>query len=314
MSIGTNIKKRRFELGMSQQELANAMGYKTRSTIAKIESGENDVSQLKLQRFAKILDTSVEALILGYSIPEQERRIEMFNDLKVNKNIVVVLAGGKTTRNSQNIPCQFIDINGKPVIIHCLEVYQSHAAIDDIYIVCQKGWRDIVDAYIKRYEITKVKGLISAGNTAIESLKNAIDSIKHIYDPRDAIMVQEATRPLITSETISKLLQVASEHESATICHSMEDYVQFNVTKEATKYLDRNTIVALQSPEIHKLSSMIEIFEIVTERKHFLSESCYSMLLYNLGHKINFVESNINNIKITREEDLAMLKTVLSKR
>ena len=63
MSVGANIKKRRFELKMSQQELAEAMGYKTRSTIAKIESGENDVTQKKLQRFAAILDTTVEALV-----------------------------------------------------------------------------------------------------------------------------------------------------------------------------------------------------------------------------------------------------------
>ena len=67
MSVGANIKKRRFELRMSQQELADAMGYKTRSTIAKIESEENDVSQKKLQKFAEVLDTTPEALIMGYS-------------------------------------------------------------------------------------------------------------------------------------------------------------------------------------------------------------------------------------------------------
>ena len=54
MSVGANIRKRRQELRMSQQELADAMGYRTRSTIAKIESGENDVSQKKLQRFVVI--------------------------------------------------------------------------------------------------------------------------------------------------------------------------------------------------------------------------------------------------------------------
>ena len=58
MSVGANIRKRRFELKMSQQELADAMGYKTRSTIAKIESGENDVSQKKLQRLAAVLETT----------------------------------------------------------------------------------------------------------------------------------------------------------------------------------------------------------------------------------------------------------------
>ena len=65
MSVGANIRKRRQELRMSQQELADAMGYRTRSTIAKIESGENDVSQKKLQRFAAVLNISVSKLMEG---------------------------------------------------------------------------------------------------------------------------------------------------------------------------------------------------------------------------------------------------------
>ena len=68
MSVGANIKKRRFELNMSQQDLADAMGYKTRSTIAKIESGENDVTQKRLTKFAEVLDTTVEAL-MGITTP-----------------------------------------------------------------------------------------------------------------------------------------------------------------------------------------------------------------------------------------------------
>ena len=68
MSLGSNIKRRRYELKMSQQELADALGYKTRSTIAKIESGENDVSQKKLMRIASVLETTVETLVSGASL------------------------------------------------------------------------------------------------------------------------------------------------------------------------------------------------------------------------------------------------------
>ena len=71
MAVGINIKKRRIELGLSQQELADALGYKTRSTIAKIESGENDVSQSKLRKFAAVLHTTPEALIAD-GVPMQE--------------------------------------------------------------------------------------------------------------------------------------------------------------------------------------------------------------------------------------------------
>ncbi len=304
MSIGANIKKRRFEIKMSQQELADAMGYKTRSTIAKIESGENDVSQKKLQRFAQVLDTTPEALIAGYSL-DTASPPSSFNSEHDGKNVAVILAGGKSGRNSQNIPSQFINVHGKPIIVYCMEAYQAHPAIDDIYVVCLKGWERIVEVYAKQYGITKLKGLVPAGNSGMASLKNALERIKGSYSPDDLIFIQEATRPMVSVEMISKLMQACAERGSATICHSMNDYVQFSVCDKKATYVDRNSIIALQSPEAHKLELMNEVFKKAEKTGHTLKESCCTMLLYNLGYRINFIKSSVNNIKIVREEDIA---------
>lgn len=312
MSVGDNIKKRRFELRMSQQELADALGYKTRSTIAKIESGENDVSQKKLQKFAVALDTTVEALISGYTRFFESPILNTSNPSR-NKNVVIILAGGKSGRNRQNIPSQFINIGGKPILVFSMVAYQEHPAVDDIYIVCLKGWESIVKAYADQYGITKLKGLVRAGNSGITSLKNALNAIKDRYSPDDLIIIQEATRPMVSVEMISTLLQACTEKGSATICHNMNDYVQFDVSGSKPQYVDRNAIIALQSPEAHRLSLMNAVFREAEKRQHPLTESCCTMLLYNLGYEINFIESSINNIKITREEDIgafgALVKT-----
>lgn len=313
MSVGANIRKRRFELKMSQQELAEAMGYKTRSTIAKIESGENDVTQKKLQRFASVLDTTVEALIAGSSPMEEELAISQANPSEGHRNAVIILAGGKSGRNNQNIPNQFINIHEKPMLVYCLEAYQVHPAIDDIYIVCLKGWEDIVRAYARQYRITKLRGLIPGGASGIASLKNGIDCIKRRYEPEDTILIQEATRPLVNPETISKLLQVCAEKGSATTCHMMNDYVQFNISGGKTQYVDRDSIVALQSPEAHRLSLLLDVFEKAKAQRHPLAESCCAMLMHNLGYPINFIEGGFNNIKIVREEDLTVF-SALAKR
>ncbi len=313
MSIGLNIKKRRFELKMSQQELADAMGYKTRSTIAKIESGENDVSQKKLQKFAAVLDTTIEALISGHVSRTHASTPEPVSSLKKHtKNIVILLAGGKSGRNSQNIPSQFINVHGKPIIIYCLEAYQNHPSIDDIYIVCLKGWESIVKDYALQYGISKMKGIIPAGSSGIVSLKKGFDFIKDIYTPEDTVIIQEATRPMISPETISKLLMACYESGSATICHHMNDYVQFHMGNGTPSYIDRDKIVALQSPEAHQLQLLSEMFHKADQTGHSLTESCCTMLLYNLGYNINFIEGNINNIKITREEDIAAFRAMVS--
>ena len=68
MGIAENIKKRRMELNLSQQELADALGYKSRSTIAKIESGENEVPFSKIPKFARALDTSIEYLKITFFV------------------------------------------------------------------------------------------------------------------------------------------------------------------------------------------------------------------------------------------------------
>jgi 2-C-methyl-D-erythritol 4-phosphate cytidylyltransferase len=312
MSLGTNIRKRRYELNLSQQELADAMGYKSRSTIAKIESGENDVTQSKLRRFAQVLETTVETLLSGDSpaaplpdAPAQPRQPGR------HKTVAVILAGGKSVRNHQNIPNQFISILGKPVIVYCLEAYQNHPAVDDIYIVCLRGWEEIVRAYAEEYHITKLRGLLPGSSSGILSTKNGLDFVQEHYQPEDIIIFQEATRPMVRVEMISKLLQSCAVNGSANICQSMRDYVQFTVTDGVASYVDRDTVVDLQSPEAYRLSVIASVFQAAQERHHPLTESCCVMLMYNLGFPINFIEGSINNIKIVRQEDIAIFTSLL---
>lgn len=312
MSVGSNIKHRRIQLRMSQQELADAMGYKTRSTIAKIESGENDVSQKKLQKLALVLDTTVEALVSGYKANQESGQQQVYlADNTMHRNIVVILAGGKAGKNLRSIPSQYIHVHGKPIIAYCLDAYQNHPSISEIYIVCARGWESIVRDYADQYGITKLKGILPAGNCGVGSLKNAVDYICSGYAADDFVFVQEATRPLVTTETINKLLHACAEKGSATICYSMKDHVQFQWVEGQAQYVDRNALIALQSPEVHKLSMLRDVFDRVHRQRYILKESCFTMLLKNLGYRINFVESDINNTKITREEDIAVFEAMI---
>ena len=312
MSVGANIRRRRAELRMSQQELADAMGYKTRSTIAKIEAEENDVSQKKLQRFAQALDTTVEALIFGYAAPVTAAvQASPMTDKTRSRNIAVILAGGKTGKNMQSIPTQFINVRGKPILMYSMDVYQNHQSVDEIYVVCVKGWERIVEDCARQYGITKLRGVIPEGNSGVKSLKNAVDYLRRNHARDDVILIQEATRPMVTAETISRLLYTCAETGSATICHAMNDYVQFQINGGKTEYVDRNALVALQSPEAHTLSLLCELFDKAQQKKHMLTESCCTMLLHRMGYEINFIESRINNIKLIREADIVAFQAMV---
>ncbi len=305
MSVGSNIRKRRLELRMSQQELADSLGYKTRSTITKIESGENDVSQKKLQKFAAVLNTTVEQLVASPSVTPVLGATSVLPDPKGHHTVAVILAGGDFGENRQSIPSQFVNVHGKPIIVYSMDAYQAHPAVDSIYVVCLKGWESIVRAYAEQYGITKLQGVLPAGASGVLSLKNAVEYLKTKCDSETLVFVQEATRPLVGTETLSKLLYACAERGSATICHSMGDYVQFDISGGTANYVDRNAMIALQSPEVHKLQLLCEVFDQAKREQRPLSESCCTMLMYNLGYSINFIRNSVNNIKIVREEDIA---------
>ena len=85
----------------------------------------------------------------------------------------------------------------------------------------------------------------------------------------------------------------------------MKEFVQFTTEGGKAQYIDRNTIVALQSPEAHRLSLLNEIFLKAAQQQHPLTESCLTMLMHRLGYIINFIESPMDNPKLAREEDIA---------
>lgn len=312
MGIGTNIKKRRFELKMSQQDLATAMGYTSKSTIAKIESGENGVSSKKLALFAKALNTTVEELVAGASVAPVQYESPTVSD--GHKNIAVILAGGKSTRNQQNVPNQFISVFGKPIIIYAMEAYQKHPAIDEIFVVCIKGWEDIVLSYAQQFGITKLKKVLPSGETGILSVKSAVDYFDGLCKDSDTIIFQESTRPLVTEENISRLLLEYSEKGSAATCGSMSDHLQFFVRDNTIRYIDRDYLIEIQSPEAYQYGDLASLFQKAVKTNHKFTESCCSMFMFNLGMRPNFFEGNLSNIKIIRAEDIALFTAYIKQK
>ena len=80
-------------------------------------------------------------------------------------NIAIIIAGGVGSRMGQDLPKQFINVYDKPVLIYTLESFQKHPQVDAIELVCIDGWHEIVWAYAKQFNITKLKWIVSGGKT-----------------------------------------------------------------------------------------------------------------------------------------------------
>ncbi len=313
MSVGTNIRLRRMELGMTQQELASALGYTSRSTIAKIESGENDISYAKLKKVAEVLYTDVNRLTGENAASFEEPETDFLNvSDSGTRNVCVILAGGKSFRNEQNIPNQFINVRGKPVIIYSLEIYQNHPAIEAIYVVCLKGWENMLLSYAREYGITKLKGIVAPGETGILSARAAIEHIRPLYSAGDVVIIQESTRPFVKAELISTVLSEAASSGTAVTSEPMSDYNQFYDTGKVIVNLDRSRVIAAQAPEAYTLETICMLFNEAKKQQLPMTESCCYMMLHALKKKINFIPGGRNNIKIVRQEDLLLFEGLLN--
>lgn len=315
MSLGRKVRGRRIELGMSQQELADAMGYSSRSTIARIESGDNDVPRSRIAKMASSLGVDVEYLLAEAGPAHDASGDDPLEQAKGAraKNIAVVLAGGASTRNQQDIPNQFINLLGKPMIIYVLEVYQRHPLIDEIYVVCLRGWEEMLEGYARRYGITKFAGVVPGGSSGVRSAMNAVALLKGTCSQDDIVVLQESTRPLVSEEMVSKLLLSCRERGNAVTCESMYDRIQFRVSDDAAEYVNRSELLCMQSPEAYRYGMLAEAFEKAQtfEFCALLEETYCGLMLHHLGYSLHFCEGDRNNIKAVHQEDVAVLTALL---
>ena len=327
MPVGRNIRRRRIELDMSQQQLANALGYKTRSSIAKIEKGDSDIMQSKLTDFANVLNTTVEYLLTGIVPFENTNKSTVVNSEELasipvdtqNRKFCtysIILAGGKSTRNNQNTPNQFVTVNGKPVIMHALEAYQRHPSISKIFIVCLSGWEGILPAYAEQYGITKLAGIIPAGDTGILSCVNAVEWLSSKCLNDDIIIFQEATRPMVTEDMISNIIRCCQENGAAITFEPMDEYLQFITSDSGTgvQIVDRNKILSVQSPEGYKFGKIQRAFIEGKKIQHTFKETCCSLYMHNMGKQLIFCEGNRYNLKIVRQEDVWVFEALIGSR
>ena len=321
MSIGENIRKRRIDLGMSQQQLAESLGYRTRSSIAKIESNQSGLSPEKIISISHVLRTTTDYILHGISTPDSRSpgSVISHNELAVDKQaenrkcVAVILAGGKTRINQYSIPYQFVSVREKPIVIYTMEAFQRHPQIDEIHVVCLDGWEDFLRRYAEKYNLTKLREIIPAGNSGVESVKNAVEWLRIEHTPYDLILIQEATRPFVEPETIANAILCCKKYGSAIVFERLDSLTPFLINESGSglTHLNANHLVNVQSPEVYTLGTLRQAFAEAEKINHPLTETICAVFLYHLGRNIRFCEGNHNNLRIVSEDDIKILNALL---
>lgn len=226
-------------------------------------------------------------------------------------NIAMIIAGGSGQRMSQDIPKQFINVYDKPVIVYTLEAFQKHPNIDYIEVVCLDGWKEILKAYAKQFNITKLRWITTGGANGQESIKNGIWNIKEDCKEDDLILIHDAIRPMVSQEIISECISKSELNGSAvTVIPCAEAMLRTADRISSKESIPRNELIRTQTPQAFSLGKMIWAHEEAAKRGITNSIATVTLMI-ELGEKVYFSAGSEKNIKLTTVDDIEIFKALL---
>ncbi|MBD5535195.1 MAG: 2-C-methyl-D-erythritol 4-phosphate cytidylyltransferase [Lachnospiraceae bacterium] len=230
-------------------------------------------------------------------------------------NIAIIIAGGAGHRMGQEIPKQFINVYDKPVLIYTLEGFQQHPQIDAIEVVCIDGWHDMVWAYAKQFDITKLKWVVSGGENGQESIRNGVYNLEKECTEEDIIIIHDGIRPLVDASVLSDVISKCKKYGNAVTSMPYNEQI-FVVDDEisTTKYIPRETLRRVATPQAYKFGKLDWAYHEAYERGIGIYGSSYTnTMMVELGERLYFAAGSDKNIKLTTKDDLELFKGYLSK-
>ena len=229
-------------------------------------------------------------------------------------NIAIIFAGGTGTRiHNKSKPKQFLEINGKPIIIQTLEVFDETDEIDRIIVVCLGGWIDYLQKLIKKNNVRKVAAIIEGGSTGFESRLKGLMYAKENYSENDIILLHDGVRPLVYRETIIDNISTVKKYGAAvTVSPATESLVMCD-GDIATTMTDRKKCFLARAPQSFYLKDVYDLYQRAKKDGNTSIPDTASMYLY-YGKKLATVIGPMENIKITTSTDFYVLKALLDER
>ncbi len=227
----------------------------------------------------------------------------------------VVLAGGIGARmGNMEKPKQFLELNGKPIMIHTLEKFVVHPGFEQVMVLSPKAWigytQDIIRKYIPNPEQVAV---LSGGETRNETVMNAIRYIesKGMLDEETVIVTHDSVRPFITHRILEENIRFAQKYGACdTVMPATDTIVQSLDNEDITDIPDRKFMYQGQTPQSFKAKKLKEVYESLTaEEKEILTDACKIMVLK--GERVHLVQGEVFNIKITYPYDITVAKALL---
>lgn len=227
-------------------------------------------------------------------------------------NIAVIFAGGSGKRmNTKSRPKQFLEYQGKPIIIYTLELFDNHPMIDGIVVACISDWIPFLEKMLKKFEINKVIKIVSGGETGQESIYKGLVAAKDCsHGSKDIVLIHDGVRPLITEQTITDNINKVIEEGSCITCiPATETFVVTNDDGGLEIPSRAHSLIA-RAPQSFFLKDILAAHELArAEGRCDFIDSC--TMMHHYGYELARIIGPMENIKITTPTDFFIFKAMV---
>lgn len=226
-------------------------------------------------------------------------------------NIALVLAGGKGTRMGTSIPKQYIEYDRKPILVHTLEAFAKNPNIDKICVICPADSIDYAKKLVLDYNIQKVAWVEVGGNSRRESSYIGVSLLSRESDGKDVVLIHDGARPNVSQRIINENIKVAEKYGACeTVIHSQDTIAMSEDGEKITGVPDRKKMYNVQTPQTFKIEVILNAHKAWIEKcGEDATDDASLVLAY--GQDVYIVKGEKNNLKITTEEDLRILYSVM---
>lgn len=228
-------------------------------------------------------------------------------------NIAIIIAAGSGSRMGQDIPKQFLHVYDKPILLYTLEGFQKHPMIDAIEVVCLDGWEQMVWAYSRQFNITKLKWIVPGGRSGQESIRNGVYNLEGIASPDDNVIIHDGIRPLVDETVLTDVIEKCSIHGNAVTSLPYNEQIFIKDDEfTTTKYIPRETLRRVSTPQAYRFDLLDEKYHEAFAKEIGIYGSSYTnTMMVELGVTLYFAAGSDKNIKLTTLDDLEMFKAYL---
>lgn len=220
-------------------------------------------------------------------------------------NTAIIAAAGRGLRVGSDKPKQFLQIHGKPIIIHTLKRFDLCPAIDEIVLVLPAEDTERFRQNADPSSIKKITKIVAGGETRAESVRNGLNAVS---EQTDIVAVHDGARPLISLIEISRTIDAAKKTGAACLVAPVTDTIKEVADGNIVRTVDRSRLRRALTPQAFRIDILKKAFE-NADLSESITDECY--LVEKLGFPIACVEGSPLNIKVTHPEDLILAELFL---